>query len=308
MAVRKTPAKRPVARKVTGLKRLGIKHRVGKAPTTRHHINNIAVTKRAVNKRKIKALPLSGAEPQFSWEPWGSYGKVHDNCYDYAFGSFSIKRTMKSVPGARSHINSNGLTFTTCKGITERILADNPRGAAKLIKPDAKCPPGYYKVMCFVAPHNDFQNSTGDFHFLKQVGSVRYRIRNDDTIKGIAAFFRVRPSVVLAAARKSRAPVSPNDGNVANSDEELFRLDKLNPTHRHTTRLRPGRIIEFPVNLWAHKQGWAGGPLMIDASGKTIVDPRKANLNYHPGFHYSKFCSAWPVRRGAARTGNNRNR
>ena len=127
-------------------------------------------------------------------------------------------------------------------------------------------------------------------------------------MKGIAVFFRVKPAVVLSAARVSKAPLSPNDGDVVNSNDELFRLDRLNVTHRNTTQLRPGRIIEFPVNLWGHKQGWAGGPLLIDASGKTIVDPRKANLNYHPGFHYSKFCSAWAVRRGVARTGANANR
>ena len=299
---------KPKAKPKTGLNRLGVKTRKAPAPKSRHHINNVAASKRAVNTRKIKPLPMSGSEPKFSWEPWGSTGRVHDNCYDYAFGSFSSKRTRKSVPGNTSGVGSNGLTFTTCKGITERILSDNPRGAAKLINPNARCPPGYYKVMCFVAPHNDFFNSTGDFHFLKQVGSVRYRIRPADTVKGLAAFFRVKPAVILSAARVSKAPLSPNDGDVVNSNDELFRLDKLNVTHRNTTQLRPGRIIEFPVNLWGHKQGWAGGPLLIDASGKTIVDPRKANLNYHPGFHYSKFCSAWAVRRGVAHTGANANR
>ena len=292
------------------IKRLGIKSRTGRAPTTRHHINNTAVTKRPSGPRRVrvKVLPLSGSEPMFSWEPWGSSGRVHDNCYDYAFGSYSNKRTAKSVPGNRSHIGSNGLNFTTCRGITQRILSDNPGGSAKLIRPGAKCPVGYYKVMCFVAPHNDFGNSTGDFHFLKQVGSVRYKIRPGDTVRGVAKFFRVKPSVVLEAARVSTVPQTANDGDIANERGELFNLDKLNQIHKGTTSLRAGRIIQFPVNLWAHKQGWAGGPLMIDASGMTIVDPRKANLNYQPGFHYTRFCSAWAVRRGSAQTGNNSNR
>lgn len=279
------------------VKRLGVKSRTGRAPTTPSR-----------KSRTVRPLPQSGSEPMFSWEPWGSRGQVHDNCYDYAFGSYSNKRTAKSVPGNRSGMGANGLTFTTCKGITQRILSDNPRGSVKLIRPSARCPPGYYKVMCFVAPHNDFGNSTGDFHFLKQVGSVRYKIRHGDTVRGVAKFFHVTPSVVLAAARVSTLPQTANDGDIANERGELFNLDKLNEVHSGTTGLKPGRIIKFPVNLWAHKQGWAGGPLMIDASGKTIVDPRKANLNYHPGFHYTKFCSAWAVRRGVAQTGNNRNR
>lgn len=316
MVAAKKPKAKPKAKPKTvrknnivqSLKRLGVKSRVGKAPTTRHHVNNVAVTKRPTNTRRIRPLPQSGAEPKFSWEPWGSSGRVHDNCYDYAFGSFSSKRTAKSVPGNRSGVGANGLSFTTCKGITQRILSDNPKGSVKIIKPTARCPPGFYKVMCFVAPHNDFGNSTGDFHFLKQVGSVRYKIRPNDTVHGIAKFFHVHPAVVLRAAKISTVPITANDGDIVNENSELANLDKLNVKFRNTIRLIPGRIIEFPVNLWAHKQGWAGGPLMIDASGRTIVDPRKANLNYHPGFHYTKFCSAWAVHRGIAETGSNGNR
>ena len=256
----------------------------------------------------IRRLPLSGSEPKFSWEPWGSAGQVHDNCYDYAFGSYSNKRTRKSVPGNRSGVGSNGLTFTTCKGITKRILSDNPRGGAKLMSPHARCPEGYYKVMCFVAPQNDFGDITGDFHFLKQVGRVRYKTRTNDTVQGVAKFFHVNPATVLRAAHISTAPLSPNDGKISNDTSELHILDAINRKVGNKIYLKPNRIIEFPVNLFAHKQGWAGGPLMIDASGKTIIDPRKANLNYHPGFHYTKFCSAWAVHNGIAETGNNKNR
>jgi hypothetical protein len=288
-----------------------------KKPTPNNNIKNL---KKLAEKKKItpnnikkfrniiRRLPLSGSEPKFSWEPWGSSGQVHDNCYDYAFGSYSNKRTRKSVPGNRSGVGSNGLTFTTCRGITDRILSDNPKGAAKTINPNARCPEGYYKVMCFVAPNNDFGDLTGDFHFLKQVGRVRYRTRPNDTVQGIAKFFHVHPATVLRAARLSTSPMSRNDGKIANEQTELYNLDKINFNVKNKVNLRPGRIIEFPVNLFAHKQGWAGGPIMIDASGKTIIDPRKANLNYHPGFHYTKFCSAWAVHNGMAQTGNNKNR
>ena len=72
-------------------------------------------------------------------------------------------------------------------------------------------------------------------------------------------------------------------------------------------KLVPGRILRFKVNLWSHKRGWGEGPLMIDAKGRTIVDPRKSERKWHPGFHYTRFCSAYGVRRGAANTGNNKN-
>lgn len=285
-----------------------------KKPTPNNNTKNLKklATKKNNNIKKfrnvIRRLPLSGSEPKFSWEPWGSSGQVHDNCYDYAFGSYSNKRTRKSVPGNRSGVGSNGLTFTTCRGITDRILSDNPKGAAKIINPNARCPEGYYKVMCFVAPNNDFGDLTGDFHFLKQVGRVRYRTRPNDTVQGIAKFFHVHPATVLRAARLSTSPMTRNDGKIANDPAELYNLDRINFNVKNKINLRPGRIIEFPVNLFAHKQGWAGGPIMIDASGKTIIDPRKANLNYHPGFHYTKFCSAWAVHNGMAQTGDNKNR
>ena len=60
--------------------------------------------------------------PKYTWAPWGNSGVVHDNCYDYAFGSFSNNRTSKSVPGDRSGNKSNGLTFRTCDGIAKRVL------------------------------------------------------------------------------------------------------------------------------------------------------------------------------------------
>ena len=129
----------------------------------------------------------------FSYDPWGTSGQVHDNCYDYAFGSYSSKRPTKSVPGNRSGITANGLTFTKCTGLAELIQSDNPRSVYRMKSITQKCRPGYYKVVCLVAPSNDFGNYTGDFHFIKNVGSVRYKIRAGDTVKGLAKFFHDFP-------------------------------------------------------------------------------------------------------------------
>ena len=62
----------------------------------------------------------------------------------------------------------------------------------------------------------------------------------------------------------------------------------------------PGKVIQFPVKLWSHKQGWATGPVLVDAKGRTIRDPRRADKNY-PGLNYSRFCSAYCVKAGAGR-------
>lgn len=249
------------------------------------------------------AMPKSGSEREFSWEPWGSSGVIHDNCYDYAFGSFSANRVAKSVPGNRSGMGANGLTFTTCDGIVKRVLSDNPGTVRKMKNPNARAPPGFYKVMCFVAPTNDFGNSTGDFHWYVQMGSVRYRTVVGDTVEKVARLFHVRPAIVLAAARRSLIPKSNADGKIATNNANVKRVT----LRTRGTPIAPGRIIRFPVNLWSHKQGHASGPLMIDASGKTIVDPRRSDRKWKPGFHYTKFCSAYAVRRGAVRTGRNTN-
>lgn len=257
-------------------------------------------------KRRVKALPLSGYERTFSWDPWGRSGVNHDNCYDYAFGSFSNKRTSKSVPGDRSGVGSNGLTFRTCNGIVKRVLSDNPGGVYHMKNPNAKCKTGYYKVMCFVAPSNDFGNSTGDFHWYVQNQKVRYRVRMGDTVTKLSRFFRVKPQVIVEATRKYSSPLSNTDGKIATNNSNIKMANVRN--NKRWPALTVGKIIEFPVNLWSHKQGWASGPLMIDASGRTIVDPRKSNRSWKPGFHYTKFCSAYGVRRGVAQTGNNRTR
>jgi len=245
--------------------------------------------------------------PKYTWAPWGTKGVVHDNCYDYALGSYSNNRTSKSIPGDRSKISSAGMTFRTCAGISKRVLADNPGNVYKMKTPGEKPKTGFYKVMCFVAPSNDFGDPTGDFHWYKEISAIRYKIRRGDTVAALAKFFKVRPSVIIAAVAKGKSPINTSDGRVANNNTELRVLNKYN-SNSISPKLPAGKVIEFPVKLWSHKTGWAGGPLIVDASGNTISDPRKADRNYTPGFHYTKFCSAYGVRRGFAKTGNNSNR
>lgn len=263
-------------------------------------------------RRKLPRSPSTRTPnpwaPKYTWAPWGTQGVVHDNCYDYAFGSFSKNRTEKSVPGIRAKLGSNGLNFRNCEGIAKRVLADNPGNVYKMKSGDEKPKRGFYKVMCFVAPTNDFGNSTGDFHWYKEISAIRYKIRRGDTATGLARFFHVTAKTIRDALPKGRSSANANNGRVANKNTDLHVLDKLSAAVRNRQPLPVGRVVEFPVRLWSHKTGWAGGPLIVDASGKTITDPRKANRKYVPGFHYTKFCSAYGVRRGFAKTGNNSNR
>lgn len=256
-----------------------------------------------VRKKIVRRRTPNPWAPKYTWAPWGTSGVVHDNCYDYAFGNFSATRNTKSVPGNRSHISSNGLTFRTCNGIAKRVISDNPGNVYKMKSGSEKPKKGFYKVMCFVAPTNDFGNSTGDFHWYKEISSIRYKIRPGDTLPGLARFFHVPPATIRTAIAKARAPLNVNDGRVSNRNTDLKILNGHNEKVKVKTPLPVGKVIDFPVKLWSHKTGWAGGPLIVDASGKTITDPRRANRSYKPGFHYTKFCSAYGVRRGYAKTG-----
>ena len=306
-----SPAKKSPVRKATS----PIKKRpVRKATTSRTRVVVRVVSKKPAPSKNLGTAPVkknsSGPNPyapKYTWAPWGTSGVVHDNCYDYAFGSFSNNRQSKSVPGDRSGIRANGLTFRTCEGIAKRVLSDNPGSVYQMKSGDEKPKVGFYKVMCFVAPSNDFGNSTGDFHWYKEISAIRYRTRPGDTVDSLSKFFHVKQAVIQAALAKAKRPVDSNDGRVANDEQELRVLNKHVRLSKGA-KLPPGRVIEFPVKLWSHKTGWAGGPLIVDASGKTITDPRKADRNYKPGFHYSKFCSAYGVRLGMAKTGSNANR
>jgi hypothetical protein len=305
--------RRPVSRRVVKPKIVHTKRRSQILAGVTNLSKLVSYPKYKIKNSKPDKKPVAtrGAPnpwaPKYTWAPWGTKGVVHDNCYDYAFGSFSNNRTSKSVPGDRSGNKANGLTFTTCDGIAKRVLGDNPGNVYKMKTGSEKPRDGFYKVMCFVAPTNDFGNSTGDFHWYKEISAIRYRIRPGDSAEALAKFFHVTKTTIQKAFATGRNSANTNNGRVANDNEELRVLNKHVKSSKGV-RLPAGKVIEFPVKLWSHKTGWAGGPLIVDASGKTITDPRKADRNYKPGFHYSKFCSAYGVRRGFAKTGNNSNR
>ena len=138
----------------------------------------------------MRRLPLSGSEVVFSVWPW-SLNVNADNCYDYAMNDFEKYRNVKSTPGNRARISSNGMNFTTCRGIRRRILSDNPGTVYRCKDSNKVCRKGFYKIMNFVSPQ-------GDFHFYKQVKGIRYRVKAGDTKAKLAKFFKV-PANTLPA-------------------------------------------------------------------------------------------------------------
>jgi len=212
--------------------------------------------------------PTNGSEITFKLEPWHTVGRRSNNCYAYAVNDYRTYRAMKSVPGARVGRDGHH-TYTNCKGIAERIIADNP-GKVYKAPAMAKCKKGCYKIMLVVAPTNIYGNKTGDFHFYKQHSKAEHVVKEGDTYKSIAAKYGVPYSRVLKAGAGKK--------------------------------LKPGRKLKFAVNLFSHKQGWATGPLLTGACGKIIRDPRRSCRNY--GYNYSKYCSSFCVKNKGVRVGN----
>lgn len=204
-----------------------------------------------------KELPLSGSEKKFTTRWWGAKkGVDNNNCYAYAVNDPENYRWQKSIPGDRSGMSNSYHNYTHCKGLPERVLSDNPRKVYK-VDPILRCKRGFFKIMMFTSPQ-------GDFHFYKQHGVCEYKVQPGDTLTKVSKFFKVPVERIRAAAQKAGG-------------------------------FKEGKRIVFKVNLWSHKRGWATGPLLVDAKGKMIKDPRTAARNY-PGLNYSNFCSAFCVK------------
>lgn len=207
----------------------------------------------AMSKKRYpsKELPLSGSEPVFRYKPWGTTGIHANNCYDYAIGDYKSYRPVKSAPGDRAGMKPIGGTLRRCTGLRKRVLADNP-GKVYLVDYKTKCRKGFYKIMMFVAPTNDYRDPNGDFHFYKQHSQVKYTVKPGDTPASLSKFFQT----------PVRGP------------------------------LKPGKTITVRKNLFSHKMGWGTGPLLVDSNNNIIVDPILTARDYGYNYtdYCSSFC------------------
>lgn len=217
---------------------------------------------------KMSGLPLSGSEPRYTNRRWSSKtGVTSNNCYAYAVGDYEAYRWQKSIPGDRSGLSNGKHNYTTCKNLPKRVVSDNPK-KVYIAKANEKCKKGYYKVMMFVSPGRPTNYIRhGDFHFYKQHGVVEYKIKSGDTVNSVANFFKVPISKIKKAGK--------------------FEL---------------GKRIVFRANVFSHKRGWATGPLLTDAKGKLIKDPRKASRDY-TSLNYKLYCSSFCVKNRGIKVG-----
>lgn len=219
----------------------------------------------------IKQPPTNGYEPTFTMKRWNSkVGVNNNNCYAYAVNDFENFRKWKAQPGERADVyNNSSYNDNKCMKLSNLVVYDNPN-KVYATKASTKCKPGFYKIMMFIAKckKSDYL-CQGDFHFYKQHSKTEYKVKRDDTHESIAQFFKVP---VLRIKRAAKV-------------------------------LKPGKIITFKADFFSHKRGWGTGPLMVDAKGKFITDPRISSRNY-TGINYNTYCSSFCVKNNGIKVGH----
>lgn len=214
---------------------------------------------RRAKRRKAAAskLPSSGSEETYTNKVYGSNkGRKNNNCYAWAIGHYRNSGGVKLQPGDLAKLSGN-LSLKSCKDLKKRALADSKAPGQKamyVVKANAPCGKGYYKVMAFL-------DKQTDYHWYRQHKDIMYHVKAGNSLTSIANKMGVPPKKVLASNK----------------------------------RLNPDDVVYVKnADVWSHKQGFATGPLLEDACGKIIADPRKACRDYGP-YNYKTFCGAYCV-------------
>ncbi|AGE56263.1 hypothetical protein PBCVNEJV1_336R [Paramecium bursaria Chlorella virus NE-JV-1] len=110
-------------------------------------------------------LPTSGSEELFTDYVFGSKnGKRSNNCYAFAIDWLENKNK-KLQPGEISKTLRSTDDLTDSKTLKARVISDlaTKKNGGYVSSPCVKCREGFYKIMAFVDPDNDY-------HFYRQMG------------------------------------------------------------------------------------------------------------------------------------------
>ena len=201
---------------------------------------------------------MSGSEEPFTDFIYGTdrWGKKNNNCYAFAIDYFRGNMNKKLQPGELSKTLKRDDDLTDPKILKERTLSDlaTKKNGGYLAGPCEKCKKGYYKVMAFVDKGNDY-------HWLRQMGDMMIQSDGKKTVTNIAKEIGVDKSQIDS------------------------------PSSNRPQKGEP--ILIKNAGLFAHKRGFSE-LTVVDASGKFITDPRKADLNYGD-INYTTFAGAFCI-------------
>lgn len=203
-----------------------------------------------------RRLPLSGSEDTYTDLIYGTK-RGKGNNNCYGYAIDHYRNAGNDKLQPGNVSKSPGdLNLGSCSALRLRTLADL-KGRAYTVDSDTACKPGYYKIMAFLSKGNDY-------HWYKQHKDALVRV--SDKMRDLAALARalgVQPSQLLSPTK------APKPGDL---------------------------VLVKNAGVWSHKQGFATGPLLRDACGKVITDPRKACRDYGH-LNYTEFCGAFCVKK-----------
>lgn len=212
----------------------------------------------AVANAAAHRLPLSGSEQPFNDLSLYSARRGVGNNNCYAYAIDAYRNSGSNKLQPGNISKATGsMNLGSCAALRLRTLADL-KGRAYAVDAEKPCNRGYYKVMAFLAKDNDH-------HWYKQHGDAMVKLT--DKMRSLADLSRalgVRPSQLQSPSR------SPKPGDM---------------------------VLVKGAGLWSHKQGFATPPLLRDACGRAISDPRRACRNYGNNLNYTEFCGAFCVKR-----------
>lgn len=202
-----------------------------------------------------RKLPVSGSEPLFSDLVYGTPQGKLNNNC-YAW-AIDAYRGSGGVKLQPGNMSrqSSNMNASSCAFLRDRSMDDNKSRGIYAVDPSKRCRRGFYKIMAFIDKGNDY-------HWYKQNGNMLYRVSDGETKQSIARDLQVPTRSVVCTSK------SPRAGDL---------------------------VYVRKANVFSHKQGFATGPLLRDASNKIIPDPRRANRNYG-AYDYRTFCGAMCIR------------
>lgn len=230
-------------------------------------MNGIVDTANAKNLKSFNGTPtkrakgaprLSGSEEPFTDFVYGTdrWGKASNNCYAFSIDYFRGNMKKKLQMGELAKTLKPGDDLTDPKTLKQRTLEDlaTKKNGGYAAGPCEKCKKGYYKVMAFVDKSNDY-------HWYRQMGDMLITSDGQKTVANIAKEIGVNKNQI-----ESPSSNKPKVGEP---------------------------VLIKNAGLFAHKRGFSE-LTVLDASGKFITDPRKANRNYGD-INYKFFAGAFCV-------------
>lgn len=218
-------------------------------------------------------IPVQGCPPVYTDQLYSTASeRLSNNCYSYSLALLQHQRGSKLQPG---ELSGNSNAPVTCKALEPLVLRDGKRGGwIRAAGWDEKCPKGWYRICLLVSPGkkrtggdgaSDPNSSGVDYHFVRQNGTVMYRLKSGETLTAVAKRFRVPRKNVQCLGR-------------------------------------PHCLIKGS-GTWSHKRGLASGALLEDATGKNLIfDPRESSWDFHD-YNYNEACCCFFVKRRGSQAG-----